>query len=89
MATGLPVVATAIDGSAEAIEEGVNGFCVPPGDPQALAQAVVKLLRDPALARRMGQAGLARAAEFDVRTMVAKIAELYQQLLRQKKKAID
>jgi glycosyltransferase involved in cell wall biosynthesis len=88
MATGLPVVATAIDGSAEAVEDAVNGLRVPPGEPQVLGQAVITLLRDPDLARRMGQAGLERAVEFDVGTMVAKIAELYQQLLRQKKYAV-
>ncbi|RIK40013.1 MAG: glycosyltransferase family 1 protein [Chloroflexi bacterium] len=86
MASGLPIVATAIDGSAEAIEEGVHGFLTPPGDPQALAQAAVRLLRDPELARRMGDAGRARAAEFDVRTMVAQIDGLYRLLLAKKNK---
>lgn len=85
MATGLPIVATAIDGSSEAIDEGVNGLLTPPGDPQALAQGVIRLLRDPALARRMGEAGRARAAEFDVRTMVAQIDALYRALLANKK----
>lgn len=84
MATGLPVVSTAIDGSAEVVEEGVNGFCVPPGEPGALAERAIKLLRDPELAQRLGKAGQLRAIEFDVWTMVAKIAELYEHLLRQK-----
>lgn len=84
MASGLPIGATAIDGSAEAIEEGVNGLLTPPGEPQRLAEAVIRLLRDPELARRMGAAGRVRAVEFDVRTMVAQIAGLYQELLRQK-----
>jgi glycosyltransferase involved in cell wall biosynthesis len=84
MASGLPVVATAIDGSAEAIEEGVNGLLTPPGEPQAIAAAVLQLLRDPAQRRQMGQSGQARALEFDVRTMVAKIAALYEELLQQK-----
>jgi len=56
MATGLPIVATAIDGNAEAIEDGVNGLLVPPGQPAALAQAVIRLLRDPQMAGRMGEA---------------------------------
>ncbi|MCL4862002.1 MAG: glycosyltransferase family 4 protein [Caldilineaceae bacterium] len=85
MATGLPIVATAIDGSSEAIDEGVNGLLTPPGDPHALAQGVIRLLRDPALARRMGEAGRARAAEFDVRAMVAQIDGLYRALLAKKK----
>lgn len=85
MATGLPIVATAIDGSCEAIDEGVNGLLTPPGDPHALAQGVIRLLGDPALARRMGEAGRARAAEFDVRVMVAQIDGLYRALLAKKK----
>jgi glycosyltransferase involved in cell wall biosynthesis len=89
MATGLPVVATAIDGSAEAIAEGVNGLLTPPGDPQALAAGVIRLLRNPALARQMGEAGRVRVAEFDVRTMVAQIAALYEDLLAQKGQKLD
>jgi glycosyltransferase involved in cell wall biosynthesis len=82
MASGLPIVATATDGSAEAIIEGVNGFLVPPGDPAALAQRVITLLNDPIQARRMGAAGQARVAEFDVYRMVEQIAQLYRELLK-------
>jgi glycosyltransferase involved in cell wall biosynthesis len=85
MATGLPVIATACDGSAEAVEEGVNGFLTPPGDPAALADKVLALIRNPDLAHGLGEAGRARVAEFDVQTMVTKIADLYQDLLLQKK----
>jgi glycosyltransferase involved in cell wall biosynthesis len=81
MASALPVVATAIDGSAEAIAQGVNGFLAPPGDPQAIAAAVLRLLRDPAQVQQMGQAGQVRAVEFDVRTMVTQIAAHYEELL--------
>ena len=70
-------------------EESVNGTCVngrlvPPGAPSALAQAVVDLLRDPTAAKRMGEAGCARVEEFGARRMVDQIAELYEELLRQK-----
>jgi glycosyltransferase involved in cell wall biosynthesis len=84
MATGLPIVATATDGSAEAIVDGVNGFLVPPGDPAALAQQVITLLNEPTLAQQMGAAGQQRVAEFDVRRMVEQIAQLYEKLLRDK-----
>ena len=84
MATGLPVIVTACDGSAEAVTSGVNGFLVPPGEPQALAQQVITLLDDPALAQRMGAAGHQRAQEFSDQGMVAAIANLYQELLREK-----
>jgi len=84
MATGLPIVATAIDGNAEAIEDGVNGLLVPPGQPAALAQAVIRLLRDPQMARRMGEAGRALADEFGARKMVGEIVNLYEELLTRK-----
>jgi glycosyltransferase involved in cell wall biosynthesis len=89
MATGLPVVATAIDGSAEVIEHGVNGLLTPPGDPPALAQAVLQLLQDRSLAQRMGEAGRARAAEFDVRTMAGQIDALYLSLMQKKLGDVD
>ena len=81
MAAGLAVVATAVDGNAEAVEDGVNGFLTPPGDPQALAAALLRLLGDPALAGQMGAAGRERADEFGARKMVDDIAALYEALL--------
>lgn len=84
MAAGLPMIATAIDGNAEAISDGVNGRLVPPADPPALARAVIALLRDPDAARRMGQAGLARVREFSAAKMVDDIARLYEALLSAK-----
>lgn len=84
MATGLPVIVTACDGSAEAVTSGVNGFLVPPGEPQTLAQQVMALLAEPALAQRLGAAGRQRAQEFSDQGMVTAIANLYQELLREK-----
>lgn len=84
MATSLPIVATACDGSAEAITEGVNGFLVPPGEPTVLAERLCRLVEDPALAKRMGAAGYARVAEFSDRGMVSAIATLYRELLTAK-----
>lgn len=84
MAARLPIVTTACDGCAEAVEDGVNGLQTPPGAPDALAQALLRLVQDPALARQMGAAGQARAAEFGDRKMVSKIAALYTDLLTQK-----
>ena len=81
MAAGLPIAATAVDGNAEAVTDGVNGFLTSPGDPQAMAAVLLRLLEDPALARRMGEAGRARAGEFGARKMVGDIAALYEALL--------
>jgi glycosyltransferase involved in cell wall biosynthesis len=83
MAAGLPIVATAVDGNTEAVTDGANGFLTPAGDPGALAEALLKLLRDPALAARMGQAGLARIDEFGARRMAQQIESLYEELLTQ------
>jgi len=81
MAAGLPVVATAVDGNAEAVTDGVNGFLTPPGDARAMASALLHLLDDPSLAAQMGQAGRIRAADFGARKMVSDIAILYEALL--------
>jgi glycosyltransferase involved in cell wall biosynthesis len=84
MAAGLPIVATAVDGNAEAVTDGVNGFLTPPGNPQAFAEALLELLANPELAAQMGQAGLDRVDEFGARKMVRDIAALYEQLLTER-----
>ena len=81
MAARLPMVVTAVDGNAEAVTDGINGFLVPPGDPPACAAGLLRLLGDPALARRMGQASQARAEEFSADKMVQDVAALYEALL--------
>jgi glycosyltransferase involved in cell wall biosynthesis len=81
MAAGLPIVATAVDGNAEAVTDGVNGFLTPPGDPQAMASALLRLLENPALAAQMGEVGRIRAADFSAHKMVSDIAALYEALL--------
>jgi glycosyltransferase involved in cell wall biosynthesis len=81
MAAGLPIVATAIDGNAEAVTDEVNGFLVPPSDPQAIATALLRLLSDSDLSREMGEAGRTRVEEFSARKMVSDIAALYRDLL--------
>jgi glycosyltransferase involved in cell wall biosynthesis len=63
MACGLPVVATAVDGTPEAVRDGLTGFLTPPGDAAALACAVEKLLLDPKMAKDMGCAGRKMAQE--------------------------
>src|SRR5581483_6250386 len=62
MAYGRPVVASAVGGLADAVEDGVTGLLVPPGDPAALRAALERLLGDAALRARLGEAAR-RAAE--------------------------
>ena len=66
---------------AVAVPDGVNGRLAPPGDPAALAEAIMALLHNPVLARVMGRAGQARVAEYSAEKMVGKIAQLYEKLL--------
>jgi len=86
MASGLPIVATAIDGNAEAVRDGVNGLLVPPGKPAALAEAVIRLLDNPQMARQMGEAGRALADEFGAAKMTGEIARLYKELIARRKR---
>ena len=51
---GLPLVATAVPGCTEVVEDGSNGFLVPARDPEALAASILRLARDPAMRRRLG-----------------------------------
>ena len=78
MASGLPVVATNVGGNPEVVAEGETGLLVPARSPARLAEAMTRLLRDPLLAKRMGDAGRRRVeTDFDVRSMVASYESLY------------
>ena len=63
MAAGLPVVAARAGGVVETVVDGVTGLLVEREDPDALAEALVRLIRDPELRRTLGEAGRRRAAE--------------------------
>ena len=80
MATGLPIVCTQADGSAEAVEDGVNGYLVPRSQPEQMAQRVNLLLSDRSMRQKMGELGRQRAPEFGARKMVWEIHQLYQLL---------
>lgn len=59
-AAGVTVVATAVGGTPEVIEDGLNGSLIPPGDPDQMAEAILNYLRDPLLRKQVGQAGRQR-----------------------------
>jgi glycosyltransferase involved in cell wall biosynthesis len=61
MAAGLPVVATDVGAVAEIVEDGATGFVVPPEQPRAMADAILRLVRDRELRRTMGVEGQGRA----------------------------
>ena len=78
MAAGLPVVASAVGGILELIDSGRTGLLVPPGEPQPLADALCRLMEDPALAARLGDAGRDEArARYSFDRMVAAFESLY------------
>jgi glycosyltransferase involved in cell wall biosynthesis len=81
MALGKPVVVTEAGGLPEVVENGKNGLLVRRGDPPALADGILSLLRDPGLRRRLGEGGRARAADFDIRRTARRIEAVYQELL--------
>jgi glycosyltransferase involved in cell wall biosynthesis len=83
MACGTPVVGADVGGIRYSVADGVTGFLVPPRDPAALAVRLDQLRRDPALARRMGEAGLARAhGEFTWRGVGESLAQIYARVAR-------
>jgi glycosyltransferase involved in cell wall biosynthesis len=82
MAAGLPIVASAVGGIPELIDDGRSGLLVPAGDPAALAERLCRLLADAPLAVRLGEAARAKAEAHDsFDRMVASFESLYLALL--------
>ncbi len=79
MATGVPVIASAIPGFSHVVHAGREGLLVPPGEPAAWAQAITGLLGDPAQRRSMSRHGIATAQGYDWRVVVDGILEVYAQ----------
>ncbi|HEX8318903.1 glycosyltransferase family 4 protein [Longimicrobium sp.] len=78
---GIPVVGTAIAAVPEQVEDGRTGLLVPPGDGAALADALERLLADPALRERMGRLGRERVAErFSLEAFVGQVCGVYQEI---------
>ena len=85
MSAGLPVVATAVDGSRELVVEGVTGLLTEPGNPTALAAAMSRLAGSVELRQQFGQAGRRRVEEeFSMERMVERYQELYLRLAEKK-----
>ena len=75
-----PIVATRMGGLSDIVSDGVTGLLVEPNQPATLAQAMHKLLADPALRTRMGEAGKRKVREFQSGHVVNRIEALYDQL---------
>lgn len=79
MAAARPVVATRGGGPLEIVRDGETGYLVPQGDAEAMAEAILRLLRDPEKARRMGEAGRAEVARrFQAQETARRITAVYE-----------
>ncbi len=80
---GLPVVASSVGGIRELVQDGINGFTVPPQDAQALTQALQKLLDDVRFRREAGLAARRKALnEFTFDSMLTKTHQVYEEVVK-------
>ncbi len=85
MALGKPVVATDVGGNRELVEEGKTGFLVSPGNPEALSEAIIRLIRDPDIAQSMGQRGKEKIAkQLSLERYLDEYQSLYEETLMRK-----
>ena len=84
LAAGCPVVATSVGGVPDVVHEGVDGFLVPAGDTEAMADRLERLARDPELRRTMGKAGSDTVpSRYAVERLVDDVDRLYRSLLNE------
>ncbi len=80
MACGVPVIATDIPGTRELIQSGVTGWLVPPGDPQALAEAILEALKKPLLRQEIADHAWEMAKNFSMDVIARQYEDLYQRI---------
>jgi glycosyltransferase involved in cell wall biosynthesis len=81
MACGVPVVAARATGAVDLIEDGVNGYLVPPRDVNAYAEAIARLVADPALHKAQGAAGHAKAQAYQWDAINQKVIDTYLEVM--------
>jgi glycosyltransferase involved in cell wall biosynthesis len=79
MAAGLPVISTTVGGIPDLIEDGVEGYLVAPGDVEALADRIARLIKDPTERRRMGERARLKALCFDEELALAQLSAQLRQ----------
>jgi glycosyltransferase involved in cell wall biosynthesis len=83
MASGLPVIATAVGGNADLVQQPETGVIVPAANVDAMADEIVKLASDPEVARKKGDAGRQRVLnQFSMQAMVSTYKDVYDSQLR-------
>ncbi len=81
-AAGVPVVATAVGGTPEVVEDGVSGYLIPPGEPEPVARRILELLASEARRREMGQSGRQRVlGEFTFEAQSEQYRRLFEELV--------
>jgi glycosyltransferase involved in cell wall biosynthesis len=88
MVMGIPIVATKVDGTPEAVTNEVNGFLIEPRDLKGMAEKILYLLDNPRKAKDLGEQGRKMIGEFDIWKMVTEQEELYLRLLREKGRGV-
>ncbi len=81
MSAGCPVIASRIGGLADLVADGETGLLIQPGDPLELRQAIERLLANPDLRKRMGQAALHKVVEFQASSVVPRIEQAYEEVV--------
>lgn len=82
MVAGRPVVASRIGGLPDIVADGETGLLVAPGDAHALREAIQHLLADTTTRERMGELGQERVATFQASTVIPRLEQIYQEVLR-------
>ena len=86
MAAGCAVVASDIHGYKRVVQRNVSGLLVEPKDPDAIAEALERLIADPELRRRLGDAGARRAPEYDWTHVTAELVRVYESVIARREK---
>jgi 2-deoxystreptamine N-acetyl-D-glucosaminyltransferase/2-deoxystreptamine glucosyltransferase len=81
MAAGLPVVASDVGGIPEVVRHGETGLLVPPGDVDALAAALDRVVAEPGLRDRLAAGARARSADYSWPALAARVAAVYDRAL--------
>jgi glycosyltransferase involved in cell wall biosynthesis len=78
MAAGKPCIATKTSSIPEIVEDGVNGFLVPPKDSQSIADSLIKMISDPQLVQKMGQEGIETVKKkFTIEKMIKEYESIF------------
>jgi glycosyltransferase involved in cell wall biosynthesis len=84
MAAGRPVVATTSGGIVDLVVEGETGLLVRPGDAEALAGALDRIVREPHTAQAFGKAGWERSRQFTISALAGRVEQMYSDAIEAK-----